>query len=81
MEKNIINIDQTFDENFTDSKRNHSIVLMSSAITYLCHVVKKIKIKFRSSNFLCGNFQLKSFKKKRTILMFQFSTLISKSQF
>lgn len=25
--KNIINIDQTFDENFTDSKRNHSIVL------------------------------------------------------
>lgn len=62
--KKIIKIDKTFDENFTDSKRNHSIVLMSSAITYLCHVVKKIKIKFRSSNFLCGNFQLKSFKKK-----------------
>lgn len=39
--KNIINTDKTFDENFTDSKSGHSIVLMSSVITYLCHVVKK----------------------------------------
>lgn len=61
--KNIINTDKTFDENFTDSKSSHSIVLMSSAITYICNVVKKIKIKFRNFNFLCGNFQLKSLKK------------------
>lgn len=39
--KNIVNIDKTFDENFTDSKSSHSIFLMSSAIRYLCHVVKK----------------------------------------
>lgn len=62
--KNIINIDKTFDENFTDSKRNHSIVLMSSAITYLCHVVKKIKIKFRSSNFFMWEFSTEIFLKK-----------------
>lgn len=71
--KKFINIDKTFDENFTDSKRNHSIVLMSSAITYLCHVVKKIKIKFRSSNFLCGNFQLKSFKHNFNVSIFDFN--------
>lgn len=41
MEKNIVNIDKTFDENFTDSKSSHSIFLMSSAIRYLCHAVKK----------------------------------------
>lgn len=77
MEKNIVNIDKTFDENFTDSKSSHSIFLMSSAIRYLCHAVKFF---FRNFNFLCGNFQLKSLKKK-TILMFEFSTLILKSQF
>lgn len=54
--KKFINIDKIFDENFIDLKRNYFIVLMSFVIMYLCYVVKKIKIKFRSFNFLCGNF-------------------------